>query len=148
MNKTLESVESMLRSAGCAKTPMLVNCENDAILAAQRMSDDISTCPIFQISCVDGSNIDKLRKFLNLLTPRNSLTPTKRLANDNNVNEPEEKLETDDLDLLPEFHVGEVYFKKKTGNILAGMLIKYEKDYIYFYTFKLKFRSSNKKCLR
>lgn len=75
-------------------------------MAAQRF-DDPRYCPIFTISCVDGTNFDLLKTFLNVLPPF--------MNNTKNEN---------DLQEMPEFRVDEIYFKKKPGHILAGMLTK------------------------
>ena len=59
------------------------------------------------ISCVTGRNLDLVKKFLNVLPP---------LVNkkDNELN----------MQQHTEFRVDEVYFKKKPGHIIAGMLMK------------------------
>lgn len=54
-----------------------------------------------------GKNLDLLKKFLNVLPPL--------------LNKKEAELKMQDL---TEFRVDEVYFKKKPGHILAGMLMK------------------------
>lgn len=47
---------------------MMIKTEDDAILAAQSFSEP-KICPIFTISCVEGTNLDKLKKFLNVVPP-------------------------------------------------------------------------------
>jgi GTPase len=68
LENTINKIESLLKSAPCGKTPVLVNTDEDMFLAAQRFSDP-SVCPIFKISCMQGTNLEKLNKFLNLLPP-------------------------------------------------------------------------------
>lgn len=103
LQQTIEKIDFLLKSPGCGKIPMMIRSEDDAILAAQRFNEP-RFCPIFAISCVDGTNLDMLRKFLNLSSKS-------------------EQLESS-IQQMAEFRVDEVFYKKKPGNILAGMLIK------------------------
>lgn len=106
IKQTISTIEFLLKSPGCCKIPYLIESEDDAILSAQKTIDP-KICPIFTISCVDGTNLNLLKKFLNVLPPI--------------VNKKEEELKmTQDT----EFRVDEVYFKKKPGHIIAGNLIK------------------------
>jgi hypothetical protein len=130
LDKTISTIEYLLKSPGCNKIPLMVETDDDAVLAAQNFVEP-RICPIFTISCVEGTNLDKLKKFLNVLPP--FMSKTKR---------------EDDMQQLPEFRVillvkfffirnqkkssfqlyeqvDEVYFKKKPGHILAGMLTKF-----------------------
>lgn len=47
---------------------MRVNSDDDVIIAAQNLNLP-KICPIFTISCVKGTNLDKLKKFLHVLPP-------------------------------------------------------------------------------
>lgn len=105
LRQTLQTIEYLLKSPGCSKIPIRVESEDDAILAAQQFVDP-NICPVFTISCVEGSNINLLRKFLNVLPP---------IMN--------KKMEEMKMRMLTEFRVDEVYFKKKPGHILAGCLM-------------------------
>lgn len=104
LEKTLETIEFLLKSPGCNKVPFVVHSDDDAVLAAQKFTEP-NVCPIFTISCVEGTNLDKLKKFLNVLPPS---------TNYNNETV---------MQLEPEFRVDEIYYKKKVGNILAGTLL-------------------------
>jgi GTPase len=106
LQETIDKIEFLLKSPGCGKIPMMIKSDDDAVLAAQHFVEP-KICPIFTISCVDGTYLDKLRKFLNVLPPF--------------LNSSEKESE---MQQLPEFRVDEVYFKKKPGHILAGMLTK------------------------
>ena len=68
LRQTLSTLEFLLKSPGCNKIPLLVETEDDAVLAAQQFFD-FKICPIFTISCVDGTNLNLLKKFLNILPP-------------------------------------------------------------------------------
>lgn len=95
LEQTLNTIEYLLKSPGCGKIPIKVKTDDDAILAAQHFIDP-KICPIFKISCVDGTNLDKLKKFLNVLPPF--------MSNNDREN---------DVQQLTEFRVDEVFFKKK-----------------------------------
>lgn len=105
LKQTLSTIEFLLKSPGCGKIPLIVETDDDAVLAAQRFVEP-RICPVFLISCVTGRNLDLLKKFLNVLPPLTN--------NNNDIN----------MQQLTEFRVDEVYFKKKPGHILAGMLMK------------------------
>ena len=105
LKQTLSTIEFLLKSPGCGKIPLIVESDDDAVLAAQRFVEP-RICPVFSISCVTGRNLDLLKKFLNVLPP---------LTNNNNEM---------NMQQLTEFRVDEVYLKKKPGHILAGMLMK------------------------
>ena len=68
LNQTLNTIEFLLKSPGCGKIPMIIENEDDAVLAAQHFVDP-KFCPIFTISCVEGTNINLINKFLNVLPP-------------------------------------------------------------------------------
>jgi GTPase len=106
LQQTLSTIEFLLKSPGCGKIPMIIENEDDAILASQRFVDP-RICPVFLISCVTGRNLDLVKKFLNVLPPL--------------VNKKDNELK---MQQHTEFRVDEVYFKKKPGHIIAGMLMK------------------------
>ena len=106
LRQLLDTIEFLLKSPGCCKVPLNVESEEDAILAAQQFTD-YSVCPIFTISCVDGTNLSFLQKFLNFLPPA--------------MNKKEEEYK---MQQNTEFRVDEVYFKKKPGHILSGNLLR------------------------
>lgn len=68
LNQTLNTIEFLLKSPGCGKIPMVIKNEDDAVLAAQKFLDP-KICPVFTSSCVNGTNINLLKKFLNVLPP-------------------------------------------------------------------------------
>lgn len=68
LRQTLDTIEYLLKSPGCCKIPLIIDSEDDAIIAAQQFFDP-KICPIFTISCVDGTNLNLLKKFLNVLPP-------------------------------------------------------------------------------
>ncbi|XP_023603640.1 GTP-binding protein 1 isoform X2 [Myotis lucifugus] len=100
LQETLKLLQRLLKSPGCRKIPVLVQSKDDVIVTASNFSSERMTpkqlshtspgscphfnslsfsgaclcrmCPIFQISNVTGENLDLLKMFLNLLSPRTS----------------------------------------------------------------------------
>lgn len=103
LEQIVTEIEDLIRSPCCGKNPMRVLTEKDAEQAACDLSDR-QVCPIFMTSCVEGTNIDKLTKFLNILRPI--------VANERE----------NELNQLPEFQVNDVFYKKKPGHILSGFV--------------------------
>ncbi|XP_078286684.1 GTP-binding protein 1 isoform X3 [Rhinoraja longicauda] len=71
LQETLKLLQRLLKSPGCRKIPVLVQNKDDVIVTASNFSSE-RMCPIFQISNVSGENLDLLKMFLNLLSPRTS----------------------------------------------------------------------------
>ncbi|XP_067998560.1 GTP-binding protein 1 isoform X2 [Melanerpes formicivorus] len=71
LQETLKLLQRLLKSPGCRKIPVLVQSKDDVIVTASNFSSE-RMCPIFQISNVSGENLDLLKMFLNLLSPRTS----------------------------------------------------------------------------
>ncbi|XP_047433371.1 GTP-binding protein 1-like [Mugil cephalus] len=71
LQETLKLLQRLLKSPGCRKIPVLVQNKDDVIVTASNFSSE-RMCPIFQISNVTGENMDLLKMFLNLLSPRTS----------------------------------------------------------------------------
>ncbi|XP_018425452.1 PREDICTED: GTP-binding protein 1, partial [Nanorana parkeri] len=69
LQETLKLLQRLLKSPGCRKIPVLVQNKDDVIVTASNFSSE-RMCPIFQISNVTGENLDLLKMFLNLLSPR------------------------------------------------------------------------------
>ena len=95
LERTLNTIEFLLKSPGCGKIPIRVNTDDDAILAAQHFNQP-RICPIFTISCVNGTNLDKLKKFLHVLPPHM------------------DKLDRDhEIQQMPEFRVRRIFEKNE-----------------------------------
>ncbi|CAF1032348.1 unnamed protein product, partial [Brachionus calyciflorus] len=103
LGQIVTSVEEFIKLS-CNKIPFRVKTDEDAILSAQYLTDP-QVCPIFLTSCVNGTNLDKLKKFLNILRP---------LALNEKENESSQSTE---------FQVDDVFFKKKPGHILSGLVL-------------------------
>lgn len=69
LQNTLKLLQRVLKSPGCRKIPVLVQSEDDVVLAACNFATE-RLCPIFQVSNVTGHNLNLLKMFMNLLMPR------------------------------------------------------------------------------
>lgn len=69
LQNTLKLLHRVLKSPGCRKIPVLVQSEDDVVLAACNFATE-RLCPIFQVSNVTGHHLNLLKMFMNLLMPR------------------------------------------------------------------------------
>ncbi|XP_067011159.1 GTP-binding protein 1 [Anabrus simplex] len=69
LQDTLRLLVRILKSPGCRKVPVMVKTSDDVIISATNFVSE-RLCPIFQVSNVNGENLDLLKMFLNLLTTR------------------------------------------------------------------------------
>ncbi|XP_050520166.1 GTP-binding protein 1 isoform X2 [Daktulosphaira vitifoliae] len=69
LQDTLRLLVRILKSPGCRKVPVMVKTKDDVIVSATNFVSQ-RLCPIFQVSNVNGKNLDLLKMFLNLLTTR------------------------------------------------------------------------------
>lgn len=69
LQDTLKLLQRILKSPGCRKIPVMVQNKDDVVTSAMNFSSE-RICPIFQVSNVTGENLDLLKMFLNLLSPR------------------------------------------------------------------------------
>uniref|UniRef100_UPI00358E8AB3 GTP-binding protein 1 isoform X1 n=1 Tax=Myxine glutinosa TaxID=7769 RepID=UPI00358E8AB3 len=69
LQETLRHLQRLLKSPGCRKIPVLVQCTDDVVVTATNFTSE-RVCPIFQISNVTGENLNLLKMFLNLLSAR------------------------------------------------------------------------------
>lgn len=91
LQDTLRLLVRILKSPGCRKVPVMVKTKDDVIVSATNFVSQryemlqlfvfvfkfnylnilfLRLCPIFQVSNVNGENLDLLKMFLNLLTTR------------------------------------------------------------------------------
>jgi len=69
LKETMAQIKKVLKSPGCRKIPIVIRNEDDVVVAARNFISD-RIAPIFCVSNVAGTNLDLLRKFLNLLPVR------------------------------------------------------------------------------
>ncbi|TGZ70856.1 hypothetical protein CRM22_002955 [Opisthorchis felineus] len=67
--ETMTLLFRILKSPGCRKIPLLISSKDDVICSATNFTSE-RMCPVFSVSNVTGENLDLLKMFLNLLTPR------------------------------------------------------------------------------
>lgn len=104
VERTLESVAKILKSAGSNKVPLVVKSFDDCITAASNSLKQ-NTVPIFCISSVLGTGLDFIKRFLYLLPP--------------GVGEREaEKLEQEG----PEFQIDELFEVPGVGTVCGGLV--------------------------
>ncbi|KAK6040307.1 elongation factor Tu protein [Cooperia oncophora] len=72
LEETMKNIGRLVKSAGARKLPVMVRTTNDVIHAAVNFPSK-RVCPIFQVSNVEGTNLDLLRQFLNIVPLRRTL---------------------------------------------------------------------------
>uniref|UniRef100_A0A0N4ZC03 Tr-type G domain-containing protein n=1 Tax=Parastrongyloides trichosuri TaxID=131310 RepID=A0A0N4ZC03_PARTI len=97
LSQTMKNLDKMMKSPGSRKRPIVINNENDVIECAMNFHNG-KICPIFQVSNVSGTNIELLRKFLNLI-PLCRHRPT---------------------DGPSEFQIDEIYWVDGVGTVVSG----------------------------
>ncbi|KAI7690326.1 GTP-binding protein 1 [Sarcoptes scabiei] len=101
LQSTISSLKKILKSPGCRKIPILVESDEDVVISATNFVSE-RLCPIFQVSNVEGTNLDYLKKFLNLLCSR-----------------------AHNFDNSPaEFQIDEIYSVPGVGTVVSGLSIK------------------------
>ncbi|XP_038146549.1 GTP binding protein 1, like isoform X1 [Cyprinodon tularosa] len=101
LQETLKLLQRLLKSPGCRKIPVLVQNKDDVVVTASNFSS-ARMCPIFQISNVTGENMDLLKMFLNLLSPRTTY----------NNDEP------------AEFQIDDTYSVPGVGTVVSGTTLR------------------------
>jgi len=69
-NETMETLLKILKSGGVNRKPIVIRKEEDINAGAEALGTD-RICPIFSCSSVTGDGLEKLTKFISLLTDRN-----------------------------------------------------------------------------
>ncbi|RZF34361.1 hypothetical protein LSTR_LSTR008900 [Laodelphax striatellus] len=101
LQDTLRLLTRILKSHGCRKVPVMVKSKDDVVISATNFVSE-RLCPIFQVSNVNGENLDLLKMFLNLLT-------TRMASSDN---EP------------AEFQIDDTYSVPGVGTVVSGTTLK------------------------
>lgn len=104
LQDTLKLLFRILKSNSCRKVPVLVKTEDEVVLSATNFVSQ-RLCPIFQVSNVNGQNLDLLKNFLNLLTIRSQ-----------------------GLESLPaEFLIDDTYTVPGVGTVVSGTCLQVRK---------------------
>ncbi|CAH3165580.1 unnamed protein product [Porites evermanni] len=101
---TLKVLDRLLKSPGCKKVPVVVETEDDVIVAATNFISNQVT-PVFTVSCVTGENLNLIKKFLNLVPPARSAMDQEKLAQE-----------------LTEYQVDKIFNVPGTGPVVGGTL--------------------------
>ncbi|CAH8573517.1 unnamed protein product [Schistosoma mattheei] len=97
LHETMNLLFRILKSPGCRKIPALISSTDDVICCATNFTSE-RMCPIFPVSNVNGTNLDLLKLFLNLLPSRS---------------EPR-------LNELAHFQIDEIFSVQGVGTIISG----------------------------
>lgn len=103
---TVRSLDSVLKSVGCRKAPILVQNEDDVITASSNQLEG-NIVPIFCVSSVTGEGLELLTKFLHVIPPGISLKEKERLEQE-----------------LCEFQIDETFRVPEVGTVVGGLLTK------------------------
>ncbi|KAK6754534.1 hypothetical protein RB195_013497 [Necator americanus] len=95
LEETMKNIGRLVKSA--RKLPVMVRNTNDVIHAAVNFPSK-RVCPIFQVSNVEGTNLDLLRQFLNIVPLRRTLCE----------NDP------------AHFQIDDVYWVEGVGTVVSG----------------------------
>ncbi|XP_014210983.1 GTP-binding protein 1 [Copidosoma floridanum] len=101
LQENLKLLMRILKSPGCRKVPVTVKTPDDVVISATNFVSE-RLCPIFQVSNVNGENLDLLKMFLNLLTARIT----------SHDNEP------------AEFQIDDTYSVPGVGTVVSGTTLK------------------------
>lgn len=102
LQNTIKLLHKVLKSPGCRKIPVMVQNEDDVVLAATNFATE-RLCPIFQVSNVLGTNLPLLKTFMNLLMPRSSSSHDHEAA---------------------EFQIDDHYQVPGVGTVVSGLTLK------------------------
>ncbi|KAK4468086.1 hypothetical protein MN116_008257 [Schistosoma mekongi] len=97
LQETMNLLFRILKSPGCRKIPALISSTDDVICCATNFTSE-RMCPIFPVSNVNGTNLDLLKLFLNLLPSRS---------------EPR-------LNELAHFQIDEIFSVQGVGTVISG----------------------------
>jgi len=102
--QTITDLYQILKVRGVRKMPIPIRNSEDILTAIRTSSDRIA--PIFEVSSVEGTNLDLLRKYLNLIPPR---------------------IQWDKLKHLPtEVTIDQTWFVAGVGTVVGGTVMQGE----------------------
>ena len=126
LQSTMESVLRLLKRPGVHKKPIIVRERNDVSTCIKTMAGDSDVTPIFQVSCVENTNLDLLRLLLNHLPSRRQFDVQKKKTQ--NGEEEEELEETtnkhgkDECGAL--VHLDDAFTVNGVGTVVSGVVTK------------------------
>ena len=104
LNTTLTTVAGILKSAGANKVPLVVKSSDDCITAAANQLKN-NIVPIFCVSSVEGTGLERVKQFLHLLPPGVGQVEASKLEQE-----------------LPEFQVDELFDVPGVGTVAGGLV--------------------------
>uniref|UniRef100_A0A1B6DLH1 Tr-type G domain-containing protein n=1 Tax=Clastoptera arizonana TaxID=38151 RepID=A0A1B6DLH1_9HEMI len=105
-DETIQCLQSVLKSVGCCRVPLLVKNDDDVMTAgSNQLAENI--VPIFTVSSVSGYGLELITKFLHVLPPGISHKEKERLE--------QEKCE---------FQIDECFRVPEVGPVVGGLLTK------------------------
>ena len=104
LNATLSTVATILKSAGASKVPLVVKSSDDCITAASNQLKN-NIVPIFCVSSVEGTGLERVKQFLHLLPPGVGQVEASKLEQE-----------------LPEFQVDELFDVPGVGTVAGGLV--------------------------
>merc|ERR1719495_2373986 len=104
LDTTLATVTGILKSAGAHKVPLVVKSSDDCITAAANQLKN-NIVPIFCVSSVEGTGLERVKQFLHLLPPGVGQVEASKLEQE-----------------LPEFQVDELFEVPGVGTVAGGLV--------------------------
>ena len=104
LDTTLTTVAGILKSAGAHKVPLVVKSSDDCITAAANQLKN-NIVPIFCVSSVEGTGLERVKQFLHLLPPGVGQVEASKLEQE-----------------LPEFQVDELFDVPGVGTVAGGLV--------------------------
>lgn len=104
LQATLDSLQKMLTAVGSKKVPLVVKSADDIITAVSNTLKE-NVVPIFCVSSVSGTGLDKVKRFLHLLPPGAGLKVQEKLEQAN-----------------PEFQIDEIFDVPNVGCVVGGLV--------------------------
>ena len=69
INSTMESIKKLVKTTGIRRIPYIIHKDDDIIISTKNLKDE-RIVPVFTVSSVTSKDIDKVKRFLNLLPVR------------------------------------------------------------------------------
>ena len=103
---TMENLKKFLLNAGSKKVPLIVKSSDDIINAVTNTPKE-NVVPIFCVSCVSGSGLPEVKRFLHLLPPGIGVKIREKLEQAN-----------------PEFQIDEIFDVPNVGCVVSYSFTK------------------------